>query len=100
MPGSKPGALDHLATPLQAERVQRGVQCGPGRASGDPRAKARRQGLQCRLRRGAIPEFHETAAALPGQPRLADLRQRGERSLDGRFAAAQHRLERVAERGT
>jgi hypothetical protein len=49
------------------------------------------------LRRIRAGEFNQSTTARTRQARRADASQRGEQGLDGRFAAAQHRLERIAE---
>ena len=42
-------------------------------------------------------ELDETTTSRTGQPRRADVAQRGERCLDGRLTAAQHRFKRIPD---
>src|SRR5690606_15289020 len=53
-----------------------------------------------RLGTATVWKLDEASAAGPGEAGPADLRQRVEGSLDGRFAAAQDRLERIVEHGS
>ena len=86
MPGSKPGALGHLATPLHDSIVtccvarhasQRDVQRRPRRARRHPRpAVPAGSACQCRPRADrAIAEFDEAPLPVPGQSRRTDPRQ-------------------------
>ena len=62
-----------------------------------PGIGARRKRSERCLGGPALGEFDETTTARTRQARRADASQRGEQGLDGGFAAAQHRLERIAE---
>src|SRR5690606_860437 len=97
MPGSKPGALTAWRRPYLCSCFQRIQQWRTHSAGGHPGMKARWQRGERGFGGFARGELDETAAARPGQPWRADPRQRHERRLDGAFAAAQHRLERIAE---
>src|SRR5690606_20863324 len=100
MPGSKPGALDLLATPLRWAGRKCIQQRRTRRAGDHPGTEPSWQRGERGFGLPARGEPDEATAARPGQAWRADARKRLERGLDRGFQATQHRLERISERST